>query len=142
MILVLETVVFHILIAQWSATIAWIFTASSAYAVVFLWAQHNAAKNRKVIIDENGLSVRCGLTGDVHISFPEILLVRKKQSFTEPKDMLKLNFMQGYNLVIEVKSTHRVLGMYGIKRPFNVLGFYLDDPDFFIEKLRARLSSE
>ncbi len=131
MVLAAETFAVHILLMKWSGVAAWIASFSSVYLVLLFIAHYKATRQRQSWIDQSGLHLRYGLSGNVDIS-PERIEKIHLTSRT-PRDLDQLvklgHAFESHNLIIELKEEVEVERMYGKKERAKALGLMIDDRD-------------
>ena len=69
---IIETFSLHLLIAHWSAVVAWVLTILSIYGLIFLLADFNSARKRPIYINDYNLEIRIGFRWNVTIPFENI----------------------------------------------------------------------
>lgn len=133
LLVVVETVALHFLLMQWSVLTANILTFLSLYSLIFILALAGAAKHRPHIIKPGGLLLRFGLQ-ETYITFEEIRSIeRLKGEVPEEKHLVKLGMLENYNLLIRVEGVQQLQRLYGIRKRYNSLVCWVDDPQVFLE---------
>lgn len=129
-----EIVAVHMLLSQWSATVAIVVTLLSVYAAVWLVGDARARALRPVVLGKDELRIECGIQMKGTISLGSIASV----SCHEPADIDKadrLNYGTFYqaNVWVVMHDPVEVRTFLGTKRPL-AIGLSLDDPKGFIQE--------
>ncbi len=136
-IIAIETVVLHILVAQWNVIIAWILTASSAYVLIQIFGHFKAIFQRPIEVIGDKLLVRYGLFGGAEIDLGNIKTVTsaaiKPNNMTGVKQVSLLADLEQFNTKIELNESASFSGFYGIKDEFKTLLLFVDEPEKFRE---------
>lgn len=142
-VIVFEIPLVHMLLHfVWSPGAAWVATALTIWGLVYLLADYRATLVRPVSLEAGALHVRCGaLSSDAVIPYADIVTAARvahaqrrlpgKRYFRHLGDMnVEITLREGSALPTLLggpkASTHAVLGV--------------DDPDRFVNALRARLT--
>lgn len=135
-----EIIGIHLLVSQWSTTAAFVITALSIYAVVWLLGDARARIMRPVTIGANYVRLECGIQMHATIPFADI----EKICFSEDdvrgvEKSDKLNYGTFYqaNVWIVSKRPAAVRTMLGEKQ-VRAVGFSVDDPSGFISEVESR----
>lgn len=141
-IVVIETFVLHILVAKWSAIVAWILTISSLYFLFQIYAHGKAVFLRPIEIAGNKLFVRCGLLGDTEIDLANVESIEKVSAPPELKNneikLAPLGEFTACNLKINLHEEAVLNGVYGRRKNFKTIFISVDDAEVFkgeIEKI-------
>lgn len=131
LVLAAETFAVHILLMKWSEVVAWIASFSSIYLVLLFLAHYKATRQRQSWIDQGGLHLRYGLSGNADIAVEQIEKIQLTSR--TPRDLdqfVKLGHaFESHNLIIELKEEVEVERMYGKKERAKALGLMIDDRD-------------
>lgn len=144
-IIAVETVALHLLLARWNVTAAWILTALSTYTALQVFGFAKSLGKRPISIQANTVHLKYGILGEVEIPLNNIEMVElsgralPKEPFT--KTLSPLGALESHNLILHLKNTQELKGLYGIKQDFNVLGLYLDTPSRFKQKAEEAIAS-
>lgn len=139
----IEAGMFHLLIALWSKTIAWILTGLSLYAVIIFWGILRSIIKRQTLIEGDHLILRYGILSESVIKIDEIKRITLSKNGLNANDSLSrqlspLNFIEGYNIILDLKSEHQIYGMYGFKKKFKTIALNLDDTERFKNEIEVR----
>lgn len=136
-----ELFVVHLLVHQWSSTVAWVLTFLSAYACLQIIALLRSMNSRLFIIDaeQNLLKLKYGFVNYTNIPLDKIKEVRPHRR-TLPSDkrvipLSPLDLLDSHNIIIDLKDTHLLHRIYGLKTEFTSIAIYVDEKDRFIEHL-------
>ncbi len=132
-ILVVETFASHLVISLVAPTAAWVLTALSAYGLLWLVADGQAARLRPILVTDTELIVRIGLRWTVNVPRSQIQSVgRPGRPLEGVGDRLVLA-MDGHPTVeVVLRERVAVHGPLGIERRADCLAIGVDDPAAFI----------
>jgi hypothetical protein len=139
MIIVVESVATHFLIALWNAKLAWVLSALSAYGILWLIGDYRAMALRPTFLTSTMLRLRIGIRWKVDIPLDEI----RSAAPYRPSDAS----LPGYRKVTVIGNPrwtvqlHRPVvleGPFGIRRPASSLGIATDHTEFDDALLRLR----
>lgn len=143
LIIGVETVAIHFLLTRWSLIAAWILTALSIYTAIQVFGFAKSLTQRPISINQESLTLKYGILNEVEIPFSEIDridLSRKslaKDKLT--KTLSPLGELESHNVIIHLKNENELVGLYGLKKKFNVLGLHIDEPKKFNERMENAL---
>lgn len=127
-----ETVGFHFLLEKWSTTVAWIFTISSIYVGLQLFAHVKALIQRPVSIEGDMLIIRYGIFMETSIPFHKIKAIEKNTSTpVKEKGTEKIGLLgetESHNLLLTLHKNETLIKPYGVRKLFKKLYFYVDEP--------------
>lgn len=142
LVIIAETIGFHFLLVRWNTTIAWIFTGSSIYVLLQLFAHIKAMMQRPVNIEKDHLIIRYGIFIDARISLSEIKsITRNSADFIKEKGIEKVALLgdaESHNLLLTLKNEETLRKAYGSRKLFKKLYFYVDEPDKLIGTINER----
>jgi hypothetical protein len=128
---VMEAGLVHLVVTRWSAPAAWVLSALSAYATVWLVAVARAFVLRPILLRESELVVRGGITWTVHVPLEMIAGV---ETCTEARG-LRIPLAAQPNLRLQFTRPVTAHGMYGITRRITSLALAVDDRDALLRAL-------
>ncbi|WP_027002769.1 hypothetical protein [Hugenholtzia roseola] len=140
-ILLVETLVLHLLLAQWNPTVAWVATGLSLYACLQIFAHTRAIKMRPIVLDTNNLQIYNGLAAEAIFSYDKIEKVELSNETPSDKKAIKMVLLpdlETHNCAIFLKEEVAVSKFFGIKQKTNLLLFYTDRPQDFLHQLALR----
>ena len=143
-LILIETVALHFIAALWSPTIAWVLTILSLYTCIQLLGLLKAMQQRPITIENETISLRCGLIGDGEILFDKIESVRLVQEVPEEKGVYHLSLlksMEPYNMEIKLKEPISLAGMYGMRKECHTLLLNIDEKLAFKNLIEERISN-
>ncbi|WP_445383050.1 hypothetical protein [Robiginitalea sp. IMCC43444] len=145
LIIVVETIAVHFLLAKWSVVAAWIFTGLSLYTALQLFGFARALGKRPIILGPETLQLRYGILNETTLALNNIESIEvSSRELDFGKEVRKLSFLgdlEGHNIIIHLKNENTITGLYGISRKYKVLGLHLDAPAEFKEKVDRALCS-
>ena len=142
-VIAIETVALHLLLAQVSELGAWILTGLSVYTALQVFGVAKSLARRPIVCKEDRLIVRYGILNESEIAFEDIESVElSKQSVTLDKSIARLSplgDMERHNLIIRLKKENTLTGLYGVKKKFRALALHVDDDLGFKTQMDAVL---
>lgn len=146
LIIGIETFALHILISRWSIIAAYILSGISIYTGIQILGFAKSLTKRPISINEKTLSLKYGILNEVEISFFDIETIEVTSKSIELDDLTRnlspFGELESHNLVITLKNANTLIGLYGIKKKFNVLALHIDRPKDFKEMMIRSLDSE
>lgn len=143
LIIAVETVAIHFLLIQWSSVAAWILTALSIYTAIQVFGFAKSLSKRPISINKDSLTLRYGILNEVEIPLSNIDKVELSKKSLEIKGLTRtlspLDETESHNVIISLKEENELIGLYGIKKKFNVLGLHIDEPKEFSERIENAL---
>lgn len=140
----IETLVFHLLLVQWSAIAAWVFSALSIYSGLQVLGIFKATFSRPILISEDSLILRYGLMNEITIPFRDIdSLTTNSSSFSQNESdvaLSPLGELENQNILLVLKGKKRMLGLYGISKEVIRLKFHVDQPEKFSAEMTRHIS--
>lgn len=137
-----EIVGVHLLISQWSVIGAFIVTALSIYAAIWLIGDARARVMRPVAIGDGCVRLECGIQMEAVVPLSDIEEVCHSESNIGVLDKAdKLNYGTFYraNTWVVAKRPFEVRTMYGTKR-VRAIGLSLDDPQMFAQAIQESVN--
>jgi hypothetical protein len=123
-----ETVATHLLLAMWSPLVAWLATASSAYAMLWLFGDAQAIRLYPVSITGATLRVTIGIRWRAAIPLSQIASVTEIR--TVPEGALNLALMEP-TVLVTLRAPAEIRGLLGRRRHADRLALTIDDPKAF-----------
>lgn len=143
LIIGVETVGIHFLLARWSVIAAWILTALSIYTAIQVFGFAKSLGKRHISINKDSLTLKYGILNEVEIPFTDIDKIELSRKSLEKNDLTKtlspLGEIESHNVIISLKKENELIGLYGMKKKFNLLGLHIDEPKEFKEKMENAL---
>lgn len=143
MIIGIETVALHFLLARWSIVAAWILTALSAYTAIQVFGFAKSLSKRPISINKDSLTLKYGILNEVEIPFADIRKVELSRKSLEKNELTKtlspLGELESHNVIIHLEKENELVGLYGMKKRFNLLGLHIDEPKEFNDRMQNAL---
>ncbi|MHA7057032.1 hypothetical protein ACWGOQ_0007425 [Aquimarina sp. M1] len=143
LIVAIETVVLHILIAKWSDIAAWVLTILSIYSVIQIFGFLKSMSKRPIAIDNSKLYLRYGIMTETTIPLKDIdrieISSKDMELNQETRKLSVLGSLESHNVIIHLKNDNELIGLYGIKRRYRILALYVDDNIEFENQIRYGL---
>lgn len=140
----IETVAFHFLLGLWSTVAAWVLTTLSVYTAIQIFGFTKSLSKRPISIHHDRLHLNYGIMNEVEISLSDI---EKIELSTRPlegkltKTLSPLGELESHNVILELKKEHELTGIYGMRTKFKTIGFHVDEPLKFKERMDGVLRS-
>ena len=148
-LIAIETVAFHLLLSKCNTTAAWTLTGVSIYSGIQILGFLKSMLKRPISIEDDVLYLRYGIMNETTINIQDIESIECTIKDIElNKTTRKLSFLgdlEGHNLVIKLKKENTLFGLYGVKRTYTTLAFYVDKKQDFknrIIDILVKLQSE
>lgn len=143
MVIGIETIALHFLLAKWSLVFAWILTGLSLYTAIQVLGFAKALSKRPISIEDDKLTLRYGIMNETRIPYFDIeaVVLSKKELKKDKliKTLSPLGELESHNVIISLKRENTLIGLYGIKRKYRTIGLHIDEPNNFKEKLENAL---
>jgi len=144
-IMLIETVVLHLLFAQWNIIAAWALTIFSLYTVLMVFGHLKALARRPSLISEDKLILRNGLIATITIDLKDIEKVELFNGQMSEPDKLIGNLglakeSNDHNVALYFSKPQTIEKFYGITQKCDRLLFSIDDKINFVEKVKDKLA--
>ena len=133
----METIAVHLLIVAWSPRAAWVLTALSIYALLWLAAVFQAARLRPVVVSADQLLVRTSLLWTIEVPRDAIASVRAIEDAPREKSILRAALATAPVVLVMLKRPMVARGPLGLRRTVRGIALYVDEP----ARLRAALDA-
>ncbi len=142
MVILIETIGVHFLLAKWNIIIAWVMTILSLYTFIMLFAHLKAVIRRPHKLHLDSLELKLGLFGTTNILFEKIEKIEFTNTISDDAKKSACQFtalgdMESFNTVIKLKDQIECEFIYGIKRKYKTLLVSVDDKEHFKKKLKT-----
>ncbi len=134
-LVIVETTATHFLLAMWSVTVAWIATASAAYALLWLVADAQAIRLYPVAVTGGVLRVAIGVRWRAAIPVATIASVEPIRQV--PAGAMNLALLTP-SVLITLHAPVEITGMFGMRRRADRLALTIDDPEAFAAALACQ----
>jgi hypothetical protein len=135
----LELAVTHLLVsALWSHVAAWILSAVSAAALLWLLAFIRSLKRLPVLVTDEGVTMRLGTLKSLRITAGQIVALRTAWPREELKQrgVLNLGMINYPNVMLDLDPP-----LPGRRRPLKAVAHRLDDPAGFAAAVRRLIEA-
>lgn len=143
LIIGIETIAIHFLLTRWSFIAAWILTALSIYTAIQVFGFAKSLTQRPISINQESLALKYGILNEVEIPFSDINEIELSKKSLEKNELTKtlspLGELESHNVIIHLKKENELVGIYGMKKRFNLLGLHIDEPKEFNERMKNAL---
>ncbi|WP_196884894.1 hypothetical protein [Aureivirga sp. CE67] len=134
-----ETVAMHFLLQQWSSLAAWILSGFSLYTCLQFFGFLKSISKRPILVTENSLILRNGIMNETNILFEDIdSITYSSKDLEENKLSVKLAMLgelEGHNVILKLKKENELVGIYGLRKKYIEIAFFVDDLKGFREKM-------
>lgn len=144
-ILLVETFVVHILLERWNTIVAWVFSISTIYLVMQIFAHIKALRIRKSFITDKYLTLRYGIFAEITIPLFDIEKVELNSNDVEitDKKIESLALLKGFethNVVLHFKKNQTIEKVYGFKKSCDVLLLHIDKKEEFRKAINMKIN--
>ncbi len=140
-LLIIETLALHLLVAHWSDKVAWVLSILGIYAMFQIASILRSMTQRPIFInyDSNEVILRYGFVCQTRIALTEIIKVEKYNRRNEKEDghicLSLFEMFDTNNLTIQLKKENTLHKIYGIRKKYKLISFYVDDKELFLDRL-------
>lgn len=139
-LIIVETAGLHLVISIWTQTGAWIFTAISAYTLLWLVGHYHASRLQPMIVDDQFIYLRTGLIWRSQIPLDNISKIRKPVKDDRQADgYVNVSLLGDPDVVIALREPDTLEGLFARKKKVRMIGVALDDPKALVEDVRDRI---
>lgn len=146
LIIGIETYVLHILLLKWSVIAAWVISILSIYSGIQIFGFLKSMLKRPIAIETNKLYLRYGILSETIIDITAITSIEittKDIKFdTNTRKLSPLGTLESHNMVITLKKESTLTGLYGIKKPYTTIAFFVDDKEGFKTELESTIKAK
>jgi len=139
LIIGIETLAFHFLLARWSLLAAWVLSAVSIYTAIQVFGFARSLSKRPIAINENSVTLKYGILNEVEIAFSDLLKIELSGKSLGKEAMMKtlspLGELESHNVIMHLKNENDMVGLYGMKKKCKAIAFHIDKPKEFKEKI-------
>lgn len=140
-LIIIEAFAVHLLLQNYSSVAAWILTILSIYGMLQIFGILRSLSKRPMEIVSNELKLKYSIMAETQIPFDNIESVESQTKESDDLNYLSpFKDMEGHNVVITLKEPGEIVGFYGIKKGYEKIGLYLDEPKKFVEKLNELMA--
>lgn len=140
-LVVAETSVVHLMVAQWSHTVAWILSLIGIYTIIQIIAILRSLSQRPMRIDHEAkcLELKYGFGCQTTIPFKEIESIEKsRRSATDNKDHICLSLFEMLdtnNIIIKLRNENTLYKIYGMEKKYTSISLFVDEKDLFVAEV-------
>lgn len=139
LIIGVEMSVVHIMLAKWSSVGAWVLTGLSVYSSVQIFGFLKSVIKRPTIIEKDKLHLKYGVLSETIIPLQDIEFVEYSTKSVGKEDDIQylslLKDLEPHNIILQTKKENSISGLYGMKRKYTRIVFYVDTPTVFLKQL-------
>ncbi|WP_442267123.1 hypothetical protein ACSIGC_05330 [Tenacibaculum sp. ZS6-P6] len=139
LVILIETFVLHMLIAERNLVLAWIISGLSIYTLVQVIALIKSMRSRPIFFDNDKQKIylRFGFLGKAEIDIENIKAIRSINDSEKLNHISFLGSLTGANMIIEFKEEISYNYFYGTDKKTDHLAFIIDDKNNFIKRVNA-----
>jgi hypothetical protein len=137
MAIAIEATAMHVLISRWNVTAAWVLSALSAYALVWMVGDYRAIVARPLNVTPTTLNIRLGLRweADVPIAWIERVETLRGRVGKPTRDTLVAVLLGEPNVRVSFDRVVEFTGMYGRRRAVREVRLHVDDAEHYCAAL-------
>ena len=124
----------HLVVRRWSPVAAWVLTALSVYAAIWIVALARSIVLRPVRVTADALILRVGLLWNVTVPRANVLRIGPMGAPPD-RGYLRIGPLADPSFLIEAREPVIAEGPYGLRRTVSAIGLYVDDPAAFTASL-------
>jgi hypothetical protein len=134
--ILIEGVAVHVLVARVSSPVAWLLTATTVYAALWLIADYRATVLQPILLDSERLSIRAGLRLRLDVPRARITAVQtERPGLARP--CVAATFLVAPTTWIVFDEAIVARAAFGLHRRVRAIGLAVDDPHALREALAA-----
>lgn len=142
-LILIETATLHFLIQLWSQIAAWILTGISLYTFIQIIALTRSLTKLPVIVNPDNLELQFGIFSSTSVQFDNIesveILQRKISKSEKIEELVLFGDFVKPNVLMKLKEETVITKLYGFKKSYTSIVFYVDEPEGFIKTLNSKL---
>jgi hypothetical protein len=127
----IESYVLHVLLAKWNFIVAIVLLFLSIYSGIQIFGFLKSLLKRPYVIEKNQLKLHYGILSETFIDLTEIESIELSNKDIEfdnhNRKLSPLGSLEPHNIIIKLKGTNILNGLYGITKEYKTLAFYVDD---------------
>lgn len=137
LILGVEAMVVHSMIGRENTNV-WIVTLLSMYSLLQILGFLKSLIKRPITFNGDEIQLRYGIMKETTIKLSNIGSIELSSKNTiKDKKLPRLSLfgnLESHNVIIHLKEKETLHGLYGFKRNYKVIAFYVDEPQAFFDK--------
>lgn len=134
-LILVETVAVHVFLQLWSDVAAWILTGLSLYTILQITGIMRSLSKRPIMLENGVLKLRYGILSETDIPLQDIERVELSgRNIDKEEGVIKLSPLKDFekhNIIIYLKSTNIITGLYGSKKSYEAIALHIDEPKLF-----------
>ena len=145
MVVLIETVAAHLLLSLYvNGVLAWVLTALSIYATIWLLGDFQALRLRTVRVERQTILLRCGMRLDAAIPFEDVVLAKPCKQVPQSLGKTDINASLLDQPTVEMQFSKPVEcnGFYGRRSYAERLFLSIDDADRFLAMIPGQTEAE
>lgn len=139
MLLLVETFAIHLLVIKWNATVAWILFGLSIYTVLQLIGFLKSLSQRPIVLDDERIYFRYGFMAETIVHYADIESIEIGNKVKDVDKLTKklsiFGDLDSYNIILKLKQEQKIDGLYGLKKKYTTLLFFVDEKEKFVSKV-------
>jgi hypothetical protein len=140
-LIIAETIGFHLLLERWSPLVAWIVTGVSIYSIFWMLGDFTSLRLHPIVLDGETLHLRSGLLWSADLPVSQIADIQTpKRADAKARDYLSFARAGEAKLVLVLDRPLEVSGVFGIKKQPRRIGMFVDNTRVFRAELDQRRS--
>ncbi len=141
-LVLIETAILHLLLMNWNITVAWVLSGLSIYTSIQLFGFLKSLTKRPITVTEDSVLLRYGMLSETTIAMQNIKSVELSSLKRDTTVSLSpLNDLEEFNVVIHLHEEQQLNGVYGLKKVFSSIAFFVDDKEQFKSFVEQKLRS-
>jgi hypothetical protein len=140
-LLLVETTALHVALAPHARVVAWVLTAMSLYALVWVAGDYHALRLGGLELREDGLVLRFGLRWRAHVpwaSVAEVLVSDVRIDRRRERDVLDCRVLRT-DVQLVLRAPIVASGPFGLTRPVRKVALAVDRPEAFAAEAREHM---
>ena len=144
-LIAIETIVVHILVADWNEKVAWVLSFLGIYGMIQIIAVLRSMSHRPIAIDyeREVLILRYGFGCQTMLPFSNIKSISKnKKAFLDDKFHVCLSLfdlVDTNNLIIHLHKENILYKIYGIEKKYTSISLFVDERDDFFNSIEQQI---
>lgn len=143
-VLVIEGVLVHLLVQQWSHPAAWIMSLMSLWVVAWIWGDCRSAALQPIQVQERQVRIRYGLRIQADIRYASIADVESSREYTPDSQEQKVSAMPVLgtpNVKLTFKEPVTVQGLLFLPRKVSQVYLAVDEPALLADAIRSKIGN-
>lgn len=141
-LLVLEGVLFHIVLAQWSHLVAWLFTIGNVYLILLLIADFRAMVLNPIAVSKHAIKLQYGLQMSCEPKLDNIESISTIKFEKLTNEQLKTSLAPlatEANVLLTLKEPIVATALFGSQKSVRHIYLFLDQPQHFVTECQQHM---